>query len=70
MLDEASVRQAEETGVTLFRRWFAGAPGSGLPPGVSVTEVTVGGAGLEWSAEDVRGAVAGFVGYLGQGALP
>ncbi|CAM5361652.1 threonine aldolase [Streptomyces badius] len=24
VLDEASVRQAEETGVALFRRWFAG----------------------------------------------
>lgn len=64
VLDEASVRQAEETGVTLFRRWFAGAAGTGLPPGVSFTEVTVAGAGLEWSAEDVRDAVAGFVGYL------
>ncbi|MEU4180131.1 beta-eliminating lyase-related protein [Streptomyces sp. NPDC026589] len=67
VLDEASVRQAEETGVTLFRRWFAGAGGAGLPlpPGVSCTEVTVAGAGLEWSAEDVRDAVAGFVGYVG-----
>ncbi|NEC00055.1 threonine aldolase family protein, partial [Streptomyces anulatus] len=64
VLDEASVRQAEETGVTLFRRWFAGAAGTGLPPGVAFTEVTVAGAGLEWSAEDVRDAVAGFVGYL------
>ncbi|MXG30107.1 threonine aldolase family protein [Streptomyces sp. YIM 132580] len=62
VLDEASVRQAEETGVTLFRRWGAGA--AGLPPGVSVTEVTVSGAGLEWSAEDVREAVGVFVGLL------
>ncbi|MEW2066419.1 beta-eliminating lyase-related protein [Streptomyces sp. NPDC007346] len=62
-LDEASLRQAEETGVTLFRRWTEGT--TGLPPGVSVTEVTVAEAGLEWSAEDVREAVAGFVGYLG-----
>ncbi|MFE2292081.1 threonine aldolase family protein [Streptomyces sp. NPDC059452] len=65
VLDEASVRQAEETGVTLFRRWFEGTAGAaGLPPGVSVTEVTVAGAGLEWSAEDVREAVVGFVGFL------
>ncbi|MYW32888.1 beta-eliminating lyase-related protein [Streptomyces sp. SID2119] len=64
-LDEASLRQAEETGVTLFRRWGAGAAGAaGLPPGVSVTEVTVAGAGLEWSAEDVREAVGVFVGLL------
>ncbi|MFE3722033.1 threonine aldolase family protein [Streptomyces cyaneofuscatus] len=65
VLDEASLRQAEETGVTLFRRWGAGAAGAaGLPPGVSVTEVTVSGAGLEWSAEDVREAVGVFVGLL------
>ncbi len=65
VLDEASLRQAEETGVTLFRSWSEGAPGAaGLPPGVSVTEVTVAGAGLEWSAEDVRSAVAGFVELL------
>ncbi|MFB8123658.1 threonine aldolase family protein [Streptomyces bacillaris] len=65
VLNEASLRQAEETGVTLFRAWSEGAPGAaGLPPGVSVTEVTVAGAGLEWSAEDVRGAVAGFVELL------
>ncbi|GAA2963323.1 MULTISPECIES: threonine aldolase family protein [Streptomyces] len=57
-LDEASVRQAEETGVTLFRRWF---PAAGGPPGVSFTEVTVAAPGLEWTAEDVREAVAGFV---------
>ncbi|MYX75566.1 beta-eliminating lyase-related protein [Streptomyces sp. SID3915] len=58
VLDEASVRQAEETGVTLFRRWF---PAAGGPPGVSFTEVTVAAPGLEWTADDVREAVAGFV---------
>ncbi|WP_299539474.1 low specificity L-threonine aldolase [uncultured Streptomyces sp.] len=63
-LDEASVRQAEETGVTLFRRWFPESGGTPLPPGVSLTEVTVAAAGLEWSAEDVRAAVADFVSRL------
>ncbi|MEU5717125.1 beta-eliminating lyase-related protein [Streptomyces sp. NPDC020403] len=58
VLDEASVRQAEETGVALFRRWFAG------PPGISFTEVTVAGPGLEWTAQDVRAAVADFVRLL------
>ncbi|MFD3612904.1 threonine aldolase family protein [Streptomyces atroolivaceus] len=58
VLDEASVRQAEETGVTLFRRWFAAPAG---PPGLSFTEVTVAAPGLEWTAGDVRGAVADFV---------
>lgn len=62
VLDEASVRQAEETGVTLFRRWFPAAAG---PPGLSYTEVTVAAQGLEWTAGDVRDAVAGFVERLG-----
>lgn len=58
VLDEASVLQAEETGVTLFRKWFAAPSG---PPGVSFTEVTVAAAGLEWTADDVRGAVREFM---------
>ncbi|MFJ5725906.1 threonine aldolase family protein [Streptomyces sp. NPDC093149] len=58
VLTEAAVRQAEETGVALFRNWYPAAAG---PPGVSFTEVTVGREGLEWTAQDVRGAVAEFV---------
>ncbi|MFJ1595374.1 threonine aldolase family protein [Streptomyces sp. NPDC088261] len=58
VLNEAGVRQAEETKVTLFRLWREAVAG---PPGVSVTEVTVAEAGLEWSAEDVKAAVADFV---------
>ncbi|MFJ2743494.1 threonine aldolase family protein [Streptomyces sp. NPDC087440] len=61
-LTEAAVRQAEETGVALFQRWFTAPEG---PPGVAVTELTVASQGLEWSAADVREAVAGFVGRLG-----
>lgn len=57
-LTEAAVRQAEETGVALFRVWHPAAAG---PPGVSLTEVTVGREGLEWTAQDVRGAVAEFL---------
>ncbi|MFF5900390.1 threonine aldolase family protein [Streptomyces argenteolus] len=64
VLDEASVRQAEETGVTLFRRWFAAPAG---PPGLSYTEVTVAAPGLEWTAQDVREAVAEFEARLVQG---
>ncbi|MFJ8882665.1 threonine aldolase family protein [Streptomyces sp. NPDC102402] len=60
-LDEASVRQAEETGVTLFRRWSAAPAG---PPGLSFTEVTVAAPGLGWTADDVREAVADFVARL------
>ncbi|MBT2397376.1 low specificity L-threonine aldolase [Streptomyces sp. ISL-100] len=59
VLTEAGVRQAEETGVTLFRRWF-----SDTPPGLSVTEVTVASPGLEWTAEDVVAAVGDFTGRL------
>ncbi|MYW07294.1 threonine aldolase [Streptomyces sp. SID2563] len=58
VLTEASVRQAEETGTVLFRRWFT--PDAGAP-GVAFTEVTVTEAGLEWSADDVREAVAAFL---------
>ncbi|THA57715.1 aminotransferase class I/II-fold pyridoxal phosphate-dependent enzyme [Streptomyces sp. A0958] len=57
-LTEASVLQVEETGVALFRRWFT--PDAGAP-GVAFTEVTVGEAGLEWTAEDVRRALADFL---------
>ncbi|MBT2491452.1 threonine aldolase [Streptomyces sp. ISL-96] len=59
VLTEAGVRQAEETGVTLFRRWFAD-----TPPGLSVTEVTVASHGLEWTAQDVVAAVRDFAGRL------
>ncbi|WP_415948268.1 threonine aldolase family protein [Streptomyces sp. KLOTTS4A1] len=59
-LDEASVRLAEETGSALFRRWSASEA-----PGISVTEVTVAGPGLAWTAADVREAVAEFVRRLG-----
>ncbi|MFJ8661018.1 threonine aldolase family protein [Streptomyces sp. NPDC093795] len=61
-LTAASLAQTEATGTVLFRRWSA--PGAGGPPGVSVTELTVGGAGLEWTAEDVRTAVRDFLSRL------
>ncbi|MFF9569482.1 threonine aldolase family protein [Streptomyces sp. NPDC014685] len=57
-LTEAAVRQAEETGVSLFRAWY---PAPSGPPGLSFTEVTVRQAGLEWTAGDVREAVGEFV---------
>ncbi|MFJ8000258.1 threonine aldolase family protein [Streptomyces sp. NPDC096310] len=58
VLSEAAVRQAEETGVTLFRVWN---PAPAGPPGLAFTEVTVARAGLEWTAQDVRAAVEDFV---------
>ncbi|WP_308307634.1 beta-eliminating lyase-related protein [Streptomyces sp. ISL-10] len=60
-LNEAGLAQSEETGVTLFRRWFS----EGCPPGVSVTEVTVASDGLTWTAADVQEAVEGFVRRVG-----
>ncbi|MES5819684.1 beta-eliminating lyase-related protein [Streptomyces sp. RG80] len=59
VLMEAAVRQAEETGTYLFTGyWERGGPGLGL------TEVTVGATGLEWTADDVKAAVADFVSRL------
>lgn len=61
VLSEAAVRQAEETGVALFRRWH---PAPAGPPGLAFTEVTVAEAGLEWTAADVRAAAAEFLGRV------
>ncbi|MFF9806243.1 threonine aldolase family protein [Streptomyces coeruleorubidus] len=59
VLAEAAVRTAEETGTVLFGSgWERGGPG------LAVTEVHVRAAGLEWTAEDVRSAVAEFVARL------
>ncbi|MBW8799964.1 MAG: threonine aldolase [Streptomyces sp.] len=55
-LTETAVRQAEETGTYLFSGFW-----EPKGPGLSMTEVTVAEAGLEWTAEDVRAAVADFV---------
>jgi threonine aldolase len=56
-LTEAGVRQAEETGVSLFRVWDE----PGTPPGLSMTEVTVAAEGLSWTAADVKSAAADFL---------
>ncbi|MFE3887307.1 threonine aldolase family protein [Streptomyces lydicus] len=65
LLDEAVVRQAEETGTGLFQRWFEPAPGG--PPGVALTEVTVAASALGWTAGEVRAAVREFVEFVGRG---
>ncbi|MBC9726704.1 low specificity L-threonine aldolase [Streptomyces sp. TRM68367] len=56
---EAAVRTAEETKTVLFA---GGWDQSG--PGLSVTEVYVRAAGLEWTADDVMEAVAEFAARL------
>ncbi|MFI8963613.1 threonine aldolase family protein [Streptomyces sp. NPDC053493] len=62
-LTAASLALTEDTGAALFRRWSP-APAGG-PPGVAVTEVTVSAPGLEWTAADVKEAVAAFLTHLG-----
>ncbi|MER6160587.1 aminotransferase class I/II-fold pyridoxal phosphate-dependent enzyme [Streptomyces sp. NPDC001868] len=53
---EAAVRQGEQTDALLFARpWDRGGPG------LAVTEIEIRAAALEWTAADVRGAVADFV---------
>jgi threonine aldolase len=56
VLEETAVRQAEETGTLLFAGVWS--PGG---PGLACTEVGIRATGLEWSAGDVRAAVADFV---------
>ena len=63
VLTEAAALQAEQTGTMLFTGpWDRGGPG------LSTTEVTVGAAGLEWTADDVREAVGGFVARVTEAA--
>ncbi|MEU6625853.1 beta-eliminating lyase-related protein [Streptomyces litmocidini] len=58
-LTAAALAQTEDTGVAFFRRWSS--PGAGGPPGVAITELTVTGSGLEWTAKDVKEAVRDFL---------
>ncbi|WP_236246295.1 MULTISPECIES: low specificity L-threonine aldolase [unclassified Streptomyces] len=62
VLSEAALRQSEQTGVTLFHRWFGGGPAG--PPGVAFTEVSVTAPGLEWTTDDVKGAAERFMGFV------
>ena len=61
VVTEAAVRTAEETGTVLFANGW-----DGKGPGIAVTEVSVRAAGLEWTAEDVRVAVAEFAARLAE----
>ncbi|WP_037912049.1 threonine aldolase family protein [Actinacidiphila yeochonensis] len=60
-LNEAALRQAEETGVSVFGLSRFTEPG---PPGISMTEVSAGARALAWSAADVRTAAAAFAAYV------
>ncbi|GAA3821186.1 threonine aldolase family protein [Streptomyces phyllanthi] len=59
VLAEAAVRHAEETRTMLFANAWDQAG-----PGLAVTEVRVQAAGLQWTADDVKAAVADFVRHL------
>ncbi|WP_405617401.1 threonine aldolase family protein [Streptomyces sp. NBC_00076] len=60
VVSEAAIRQAEETRTVLFAdAWDQ------KGPGLACTEVYVRAAGLEWTRDDVRSAVADFVARLG-----
>ncbi|AQS68338.1 low specificity L-threonine aldolase [Streptomyces pactum] len=59
VVGEAAVRQGEETGTLLFSRGWS-TPG----PGLAITEVGVDIAGLDWTADEVKAAVADFAARL------
>jgi threonine aldolase len=60
-LNDAAARQVRESGAAVFQMpWWE----PGLPPGISVTEVTVSEAGLDWAAAEVRDAVIDFVRHI------
>ncbi|MFE6593053.1 threonine aldolase family protein [Streptomyces sp. NPDC057781] len=59
VVGEAAVRQGEETGTLLFSRGWS-TPG----PGLAITEVGVDTAGLGWTADEVKAAVAEFAARL------
>ncbi|MFI6446309.1 threonine aldolase family protein [Kitasatospora sp. NPDC050543] len=58
-LNEAGIQLAEEHGLGLFGGWD-----DGVLPGLSMTEVTIASAALEWTAKDVRTAVEAFLALL------
>ncbi|WP_217247874.1 low specificity L-threonine aldolase [Streptomyces sp. AC602_WCS936] len=56
---EAALRQGEETGTMLFSL-----PWDSRGPGIAFTEIGVESAGLEWTSDDVKAAVADFAARL------
>ncbi|WP_438818844.1 threonine aldolase family protein [Streptomyces platensis] len=62
LLNEAVVHQAEQTGTALFRDWAE--PGPAGPPGVAMTELTVGAGALDWTEGDIWSATGEFVDFV------
>jgi threonine aldolase len=65
VLNEASLRQAEQDRVSLFGCGLFREPGL---PGLSMIEVTVAADALEWTGQDVRDAAASFARHLAPAA--
>jgi threonine aldolase len=61
VLSEAAIRQGEETKTLLFANAW-----EQRGPGLAFTEVYVRAAGLEWTAQDVKAAVAEFTSRLAE----
>ena len=61
VLNEAATLQAEQTSTALFGRGTFREP---AVPGLSMLEVTVSAAALEWTAAEVRNAAAEFAARL------
>ncbi|MFH8371446.1 threonine aldolase family protein [Streptomyces sp. NPDC018031] len=59
VLDAAGLAQAERTRTSVFGKWF-----DSEVPGLAVTEMTVAGSALEWTARDVTEAVAVFLDHV------
>ena len=59
VLNDAVVRQAEETRVAVLRSWA-----ETDVPDVAKAEVTVAAAALDWTAADVETAARAFISYL------
>jgi threonine aldolase len=59
VLNETTLRQAEETKRALFGGWRATAV-----PGMSFTEITVASPALEWTAEEIEDALGQFLKML------
>ncbi|AYV29119.1 Low specificity L-threonine aldolase [Streptomyces sp. ADI95-16] len=58
-LTEAGLRQAEETGTVLFRRWHPQGPA-----GLAMTELEVTRPGLSWTPQDITEATTAFLARL------
>ena len=63
VLNEAAIRQAEQTGTSLFGVGRFHEP---VLPGLAMTEITVAGSALEWTGQEIREAAAVFADLLAQ----